>query len=71
MTTLHQSDTDMAPRRGFRLNKADAKFMGVCAGIADFTGWDINLVRIAFALGTVLGAGSLILVYLVIGLVAD
>ena len=71
MTTLHQSDTDMAQRRGFRLNKADAKFMGVCAGIADFTGWDINLVRIAFALGTVLGAGSLILVYLVIGLVAD
>jgi phage shock protein C len=45
--------------------------MGVCSGIANYTGWDANLVRIGFALGTIFGFGSLILVYLAIGLIAD
>ena len=61
----------MPTRNGFHLDKANGKFMGVCAGIANFFGWDVNLVRIGFALGTVLGFGSLLLVYLVIGLIAD
>ena len=56
---------------GFRLNKADGKFMGVCAGIADYANVDVTLVRVGFALGAVLGFGSLILVYLAIGLIAD
>jgi phage shock protein C len=60
-----------APSRGFRLNKAAGKFMGVSAGIADYTGLDVTLIRIAWVLGTVLGFGSLILVYLAIGLIAD
>lgn len=62
---------DLAPSRGFRLNKASGKFMGVSAGIADYTGLDVTLIRIAWVLGTVLGFGSLILVYLAIGLIAD
>jgi len=45
--------------------------MGVAAGIADWTGLDVTLVRIAWVLGTLLGFGSLILVYLAIGLIAD
>lgn len=57
--------------RGFRLDKVNAKFMGVCAGIANYLGWDVTLVRIAFALGTVFGFGSLLLFYLAIGLIAD
>ena len=61
----------MSTRTGFHLDKVNGKFMGVCAGIANRFGWDVNLVRIGFALGTVLGVGSLLVVYLVIGLVAD
>ena len=61
----------MTTRNGFHLDKTNGKFMGVCAGIANYFGWDVNLVRIGFALGTVLGFGSLLLVYLVIGLIAD
>lgn len=61
----------MTTRTGFRLDKANAKFMGVCSGIASTFGWDVNLVRIGFALGTIFGFGSLILVYLAIGLIAD
>lgn len=56
---------------GFRLDRANAKFMGVCGGIANHFGWDVNLVRIAWAVGTLLGFGSLILIYLAIGLIAD
>jgi len=71
MNSIDHNDRAVAPARGFRLGKANAKFMGVCSGIADFFGWDVNLVRIGFALGTVLGFGSLLIVYLVIGLIAD
>ena len=60
-----------APRRGFHLDKANAKLMGVCSGIADRFGWDVTLVRVGFVIGTLVGFGSLILVYLAIGLLAD
>ena len=53
------------------VDKVNGKFMGVCSGIANYFGWDANLVRIGFALGTIFGFGSLILVYLAIGLIAD
>lgn len=59
------------PSREFRLDKSRGNVMGVCAGIADYFGVDVTLVRIAWVLGTLLGAGSLILVYLVIGMIAD
>ena len=38
---------------------------GVCAGIGQFFGIDANLIRIAFALLTLLSAGAAALVYLV------
>jgi len=59
------------PARGFRLNKERGKFMGVSAGIADYFNLDVTLVRVGWVLGTVLGAGSLVIVYLAIGLIAD
>ena len=58
-------------RHGFHLSKANAKFMGVCSGIADSFGWDVTLVRVGFVVGTVVGVGSLVIVYLAIGLLAD
>lgn len=57
--------------RKFALDKANAKFMGVCAGIANYFGIDATLVRIAFVLGTIFGLGSLVIVYLAIGMIAD
>ena len=58
-------------RRKFRLDKANGKLMGVSAGIADYFGWDVTLVRVAWVVGTLIGFGSLILIYLAIGLLAD
>ncbi len=57
--------------KSFRLNKGNAKFMGVSAGIADYCGVDVTLVRLAWVVGTLVGFGSLLLIYLAIGLIAD
>jgi phage shock protein C len=43
------------PRTRFYLDKQNAKWSGVCAGIADYTGMDVTLVRIGVVLLTILG----------------
>ncbi len=55
----------------FRLDKQNAKLMGVCSGIADYFGVDVTLVRILWVVGTLAGFGSLLLIYLLIGLIAN
>lgn len=57
--------------KSFRLDKANGKIWGVCGGIANYFGIDATLVRIAFVLGTLVGFGSLLLVYIAIALIAD
>ena len=42
--------------RIFRTDKANGKLFGVCAGIANYTGWDVTLVRVGAVLVTLLGA---------------
>jgi phage shock protein C len=71
MSALDHQRGNGAPTSGFRLDKARGKIMGVSGGIANYFGVDVTLVRVAWVLGTVLGFGSLILVYLAIGLIAD
>jgi phage shock protein C len=44
-----------SPRTKFYLDKQNAKWSGVCAGIADYTGMDVTLVRIGLVLLTILG----------------
>ncbi|WP_194743927.1 envelope stress response membrane protein PspC [Thermaurantiacus tibetensis] len=61
----------MLRRTGFYLDTRNRKLMGVCAGIADYTGIDVLWVRVAMVMGTLLGAGFLVLLYIVIGLMAD
>ena len=46
-------------------NPEDKWIGGVCGGIADYTGIDPNLVRLVVAVCTLLGAGSLIIAYIV------
>ncbi|NRQ49796.1 PspC domain-containing protein [Aeromicrobium stalagmiti] len=46
-------------------NTDDRWIGGVCSGAADYTGIDVNLIRLVLAICTVLGAGSLIIGYLV------
>ena len=55
----------------FRLDPQNGKVMGVCAGLANRFGGDPLAWRLAFVLGTVFGFGSLVIVYLAIGLLAE
>ena len=57
--------------RKFRLDKSNGKIWGVCGGIANYFGIDATLVRVGFILGTLIGFGSLLLVYIAIALIAD
>jgi phage shock protein C len=45
-----------AQRTKFYLDKKNAKWKGVCAGIADYTGIDVTWVRVGTVLVTLLGA---------------
>lgn len=61
----------MARRTGFYLDKRNGKFMGVCSGIADYTGFDVLWVRIGFVLTTLFGFPFPLIAYFVIGWMAD
>ncbi|MGL4541470.1 MAG: PspC domain-containing protein [Polymorphobacter sp.] len=56
--------------KSFALDKANGRFLGVCAGIARFTGWDVTWIRVATAVLILAGFGSTLLVYLVIAWLA-
>lgn len=45
-----------ARRTRYYLDKQNAKWMGVCAGFADYTGFDVMWVRIGAILITLMGA---------------
>jgi phage shock protein C len=57
-------------RTRFYLDKRNGKVMGVCAGVADYTGFDVTLVRIVFIASVLMGSGMPLLIYLIAGMVA-
>jgi phage shock protein C len=58
-------------RTRFYLDKRNKRLMGVCAGIADYFGWDATWVRVAAVGLTVMGAGIVPMLYLAAGFIAD
>jgi phage shock protein PspC (stress-responsive transcriptional regulator) len=44
----------------------DKKIFGICGGIANYFGWDATVVRLIFVIGTILGFGSFILIYIIL-----
>jgi len=46
-------------------NTDDAVIGGVCAGVADYLGLDVTLVRVLAVLGAIFGLGSLVVAYVV------
>jgi phage shock protein C len=46
-------------------NTDDAMIGGVCAGVADYLGLDVTLVRVLAVLGAIFGLGSLVVAYVV------
>ena len=63
--------TQPPSRTRFYLDKRHKKFMGVCAGIANYTGLDVTLVRIGVVSAIVLSSFSLLPIYFIAGWVAE
>lgn len=70
MNRLEDHSRRGAPGK-FRLDRADGKVFGVCAGLAHYMNVDPMIVRLVFVAGTVFGFGSFVLIYLAIALLAD
>jgi phage shock protein C len=62
--------TQPASRTRFYRNRRDGKVLGVCAGIADYTGVDVGLVRLMFVASLFLSGGSILPVYFIAGILA-
>ncbi len=45
-------------------SRDDRWIAGICGGIAEHTGVDVTLIRLLLVIATILGAGSLVLIYL-------
>ena len=54
----------------FLINRGDAKIMGVAAGLADYSGVDPTIVRLALVALTLLTGLVMILFYVLTGLLA-
>ena len=56
-----------ASRTRFYRDKRRGKVNGICAGIADYTGFDVTLVRICMIAALFLSSGSIIPIYFIAG----
>ena len=56
-----------ASRTRFYRDKRNGKVMGICAGIADYTGFDVALVRICMIAALFLSSGSILPIYFIAG----
>jgi len=54
----------------FVLNRQQSKVMGVAAGLADWTGIDVLIIRLAMVAGTLVTGPVIILLYILTGWLA-
>ena len=58
-----------ASRTRFYRDKRRGKIMGICAGIADYAGFDVTLVRVCMIAALFLSSGSILPFYFIAGFV--
>ncbi len=58
-------------RKPFRLDRSEAKVMGVCAGIADHFEIDVSLVRVGMALAILVTFPMVLIAYFILAAVAS
>jgi phage shock protein C len=58
-------------RTRFYLDKRNKKIMGVCSGIADYTGFDVTLVRVFMVAALFMSSFAILPVYFITGWIAD
>jgi phage shock protein C len=58
-----------ASRTRFYRDKRNGKMFGVCAGIADYTGFDVSLVRVCFLAAVFMSGGGVLPFYVIAAMV--
>jgi len=58
-------------RTRYYRDKANGKLMGVCAGMADYTGLDVLWFRLGFVVLTVCGMGFMPVIYFALGFLSE
>ena len=58
-----------ASRTRFYRDKRNGKVFGVCAGIADYTGFDVSLVRVCFLAAMFMSGGGILPFYFIAAMV--
>jgi phage shock protein C len=58
-----------ASRTRFYRDKRHGKLFGICAGIADYTGFDVSLVRVAFLAAMFMSGGGIVPFYFIAAMV--
>lgn len=53
------------------LDRANKKILGVCAGLANWSGIDLLIVRLLFVAATLIGVGSPIIIYILLAMILD
>jgi phage shock protein C len=53
------------------LDKENKKILGVCSGLANWAKIDTSLVRLGFVIATLIGFGSPILIYILLGFILN
>ena len=56
-------------RTRFYRDKRNGKIWGVCSGIADYTGFDVNLVRVCMVAALFLSSGSILPFYVIAAMI--
>jgi phage shock protein C len=58
-----------ASQTRFYRDKRNGKLFGVCAGIADYTGFDVSLVRVCFLAAMLMSGGGILPFYFIAAMV--
>jgi len=58
-----------ASRTRFYRDKRHGKLFGICAGIADYTGFDVSIVRVAFLAAMFMSGGGVLPFYFIAAMV--
>ena len=58
-----------ASRTRFYRDKRNGKMLGICSGIADYTGFDVSLIRVCFLAAIFMSGGSVLPFYFIAAMV--
>jgi phage shock protein C len=59
-----------ASRTKFYRDKQNGKVLGICAGIADYTGFDVSLIRVCFLAAIFMSGGGILPFYFIAAMVS-